>query len=86
MNNYYQKSNPNTSTSNIEIFLNQILKPYESAIIFNPELKRIIEEFVEETQWWFDTTENRNKLESELRELITNFIIENRNNKIDMIL
>lgn len=79
-------SKPVINSGAIEIFLNQILEPYESIIIRNPQLKNKIETIIMKYQFEFDTRETRSFLEEELKSCITDFIIDNRNKKIDKIL
>jgi len=73
-------------SNQIEDFLNQILSPYESIIISNPQLRVQLESVTLKYQFEFDTQLTREQLERELKEYITNFIIDNRNKKIDQIL
>jgi uncharacterized coiled-coil DUF342 family protein len=72
--------------NSIEFFLNQLLKPYESIIVLNPLLKKKIESIIMKYQFEFDTEKTRDQIEFELINYITDFIIENRNNKIDQII
>lgn len=69
----------------VEDFLNKILNPYKSILITNKNLRYGIENIVTKYHFEFDTQQTRDNLEKDITDYITNFIVDERDEKINRI-